>query len=86
MPDHFHALIRIPQSGVCFGGWHSPKEKEILEWLLKKGRQVIACPAWGIEDCAFTPGVREALEENRLLILETGAVIARMTVFGVRNV
>lgn len=61
---------RIPRAEVYFGGWHSPKEKEILEWLLKNGRRVIACPAWGIEDCAFAPGVRDALEENRMLILE----------------
>lgn len=61
---------RIPQAEVYFGGWHSPKEKEILEWLLKNGRRVIACPAWGIENCAFAPGVRDALEQNRMLILE----------------
>lgn len=61
---------RIPQADVYFGGWHSPKEKEILEWLLKNGRRVIACPAWGIENCAFAPGMRDALEENRMLILE----------------
>jgi REP element-mobilizing transposase RayT len=61
---------RIPRAGIYFGGWHSPKEKEMLEWLLKNGQRVIACPAWGVEDCAFAPGVRDALEENRMLILE----------------
>ena len=61
---------RLPPSDVYFGGWHSPKEKEILGWLLQNGRRVIACPAWGIEDSAFAPGVRSALEENRMLILE----------------
>lgn len=61
---------RLPRAEVYFGGWHSPKEKEILAWLLQNGRRVIACPAWGIEDSAFAPGVRVAREENRMLILE----------------
>jgi REP element-mobilizing transposase RayT len=61
---------RLPDADVYYGGWHSPKEKEILDWLLKTRRRVIACPAWGIEDSAFAPGVRNALEDNRMLILE----------------
>jgi hypothetical protein len=61
---------RLPEAEVYFGGWHSPKEKEIFDWLLKQGRRVIACPAWGIEKSAFAPGVRQALEDNRMLILE----------------
>jgi REP element-mobilizing transposase RayT len=61
----------IPDAEVYFGGWHSPKEKEIFEWLLKQGKRVIACPAWGIGGGTkdFSP-VLGALEENRLLILE----------------
>ena len=61
---------RLPDADVYLGGWHSPKEKEIFDWLLEKRRRVIACPAWGLEKAAFAPGVREALEENRLLVLE----------------
>ncbi|MGA0334456.1 MAG: transposase, partial [Kiritimatiellia bacterium] len=61
---------RLPEAEVYLGGWHSPKEKEIFAWLLDKGRPVIACPAWGIENSAYAPGVRQALEENRLLLLE----------------
>jgi putative transposase len=61
---------QLPDADVYFGGWHSPKEKEILDWLLHHGRRVIACPAWGIENAAFAPGVATALEENRMLILE----------------
>ncbi len=60
----------IPDADVYLGGWHSPKEKEILEWLLKKGRRVIACPAWGLEGAATMPPVLAALEENRMLLLE----------------
>jgi hypothetical protein len=69
----------IPDADVYFGGWHSPKEKEIFEWLLEKGKRVIACPAWGLDGAVrgaarmgatrMSPA-RAALEENRLLILE----------------
>lgn len=60
----------IPNAEVYFGGWHSPKEKEIFAWLLKTGKRVIACPAWGLEGAAKAPDVLQALQENRLLILE----------------
>lgn len=75
----------LPEADVYFGGWHSPKEKEILDWLLKKGRRVIACPAWGIEDSAFAPGVRKALEENRMLILEMRDVSGNLAAAEARN-
>jgi REP element-mobilizing transposase RayT len=60
----------LPKAEVYFSGWHSPKEKEILSWLLQNNKQVIACPAWGIEKSSYTPGVNQALKENRMLILE----------------
>ena len=59
----------IPEAAVYFGGWHSPKEQEILDWLLEKERRIIACPAWGIGVKDVSP-VQDALEENRMLILE----------------
>jgi hypothetical protein len=60
-------------------------EKEILEWLLKNGRRVIACPAWGIEDPAFAPGVRAALEQNRMLILEMRDTSGNLAAAEARN-
>ena len=75
----------MPEADVYFGGWHSPKEKEILEYLLKNGRRVIACPAWGIEDCSFAPGVRNALEGNRMLILEMRDVSGNLAAAEARN-
>ncbi|MBI3985938.1 MAG: hypothetical protein HY343_03405 [Lentisphaerae bacterium] len=77
--------IQLPEADVYFGGWHSPKEQEMLEWLLKAGRRVIACPAWGIEDSAFAPGVRNALEENRMLILEMRDVSGNLAAAEARN-
>lgn len=77
--------MQLPKADVYFGGWHSPKEKEMLEWLLKEGRRVIACPAWGIENSAFAPGVRNALEENRMLILEMRDVSGNLAAAEARN-
>ena len=60
----------IPPAKVYFGGFHSPMEKEIFAKLLELKKPVIWCPAWGLEKVAFAMGAREALEENRLLVLE----------------
>jgi putative transposase len=62
----------IPNAEVYFGGFHSPMEKKILERLLEMKKPVIYCPAWGIGEKAarHASPVREALEENRMLILE----------------
>ncbi len=60
----------IPKAESYFSGFHSPMEKEIFTKLLELKKPIIWCPAWGLERAAFAPGVREALEENRILILE----------------
>ena len=84
--------VRLPAADVYFGGWHSPKEKEILDWLLQHGKRVIACPAWGIENAAFAPygttqvsPVRTALEENRMLILEMRDTSGNLAAAEARN-
>ena len=66
----------IPDADVYLGGWHSPKEKEILDWLLKQKKKIIICPAWRI-DSILNEKNRDkfslligALEENRILIIE----------------
>ena len=46
---------------------------------------MIACPAWGIEDAAFAPGVRDALEGNRMLILEMRDVSGNLAAAEARN-
>ncbi|WP_136082388.1 transposase [Pontiella desulfatans] len=60
----------IPGASTYFSGFHSPLEQEMFEKLLACKKRVIWCPAWGLERAAQRPAVREALEENRLLILE----------------
>ncbi|WP_168442348.1 transposase [Pontiella desulfatans] len=60
----------IKNAGVYLGGFHSSMEKEIFAKLLELKKPVIWCPAWGLEKAALMPGVSEALEANRMLILE----------------
>jgi hypothetical protein len=76
---------RLPEAEVYLSGWHSPKEKEILDWLLQNDKRVIACPAWGIENSAFAPGVRDALENNRMLILEMRDIAGNLAAAEARN-
>jgi hypothetical protein len=60
----------IPESPVYLGGFHSPMEQEIFARLLDRGQPAIWCPAWELDRAASAPGVRNALEQNRMLILE----------------
>jgi hypothetical protein len=64
------APTALPKADVYFSGFHSPMERELFEKLLECKRPIIWCPAWGLERAAEMPAVREALEENRMLILE----------------
>ncbi len=61
---------KIPQATVFFGGFHSPMEKEIFEKLIELKRPLIWCPAWGLEGARQASPILEALEGNRMLILE----------------
>jgi len=60
----------LPAAAVYFGGFHSPMEKDLFGRLLERKQPLIWCPAWGLEHAAFAPGVLEALEQNRMLLLE----------------
>lgn len=61
--------------GAFISGFHSPPEKEILETLLRRNAKLICCPAWGIDTMRIPEIWLPALEQNRMLILETGAPI-----------
>ena len=60
----------IPRAEVYFSGFHSPMEKEIFAKLLELKKPMIWCPAWGVGTKRFSPELLEALEGNRMLILE----------------
>ncbi|MBN2703213.1 MAG: hypothetical protein JXR23_03290 [Pontiellaceae bacterium] len=72
----------LPNAEVYLGGWHSPKEKEMLEWLLQHGKRVIACPAWGIEGAK---NLLPLLENNRALVLEMRDVSGNLAAAEARN-
>ena len=65
-----HDLIQqIPGAEAYLGGFHSPPEQAILRELLKRNANIIYCPAWGLGG-ALRPEIIEALEQNRMLVLE----------------
>jgi hypothetical protein len=59
----------LPNAAAYLSGFHSPMEKEIFAKLLELKKPLIWCPAWGL-GAKLEPTLLEALEENRLLILE----------------
>jgi len=60
----------IPNAASYLGGFHAPMEKEILARLLALKKPVIWCPAWGLRATRIAPLALDALENNRILILE----------------
>ena len=51
------------------GGYHSPIEKECLRVLLRGGQPILLCPARSIEKMRLKSAWKDALTEERLLIL-----------------
>jgi predicted Rossmann fold nucleotide-binding protein DprA/Smf involved in DNA uptake len=51
------------------GGFHSPMEKECLDFLLRGKQPVVVCPARSITNMRMPSAWREACAEGRLLIL-----------------
>lgn len=79
------SLGHVPDAEVYFGGWHSPREQEMLDGLLERKRRVIACPAWGIESLHIPGTWLQALEDNRMLILEMRDVSGNLAAAEARN-
>jgi REP element-mobilizing transposase RayT len=77
---------RIPKAAAYLGGFHSPMEKEILEKLLEHKRPVIWCPAWGLgKGLTLGQPVLNALEKNRMLILEMRDTAGNLAAAEARN-
>jgi len=48
----FDAIRELRDAGVILaGGFHSPMEKECLEFLLRGNQPVVVCPAVGLGRC-----------------------------------
>lgn len=66
----YDLAVALRLAGVTvIGGFHSPMEKECLSVLLRGPQPVVVCPARGIEDMRPPPAWREAVAQERLLIL-----------------
>lgn len=64
------APTALPEAAAYLSGFHSPMEKEIFAKLLDIGTPVIWCPAWGVEASRLSSLHIDALENNRMLVLE----------------
>lgn len=69
----YDAIRSLREAGVIIaGGFHSPMERECLDFLLRGRQSVVFSPAFGIE--SLQPGDAEqqrAVEEHRLLVVST---------------
>jgi predicted Rossmann fold nucleotide-binding protein DprA/Smf involved in DNA uptake len=60
----------LRDAGVpVIGGFHSPMEKECLDFLLRGKQPVVVCPARSIANMRMPSAWRKACEDERFLIL-----------------
>ena len=61
---------KFKERGIpTISGYHSPVEKECLRVLLRGAQPILLCPARSIENMRLKPAWKDALAEERLLIL-----------------
>jgi predicted Rossmann fold nucleotide-binding protein DprA/Smf involved in DNA uptake len=61
---------KFKERGIpTIGGYHSPVEKECLRVLLRGAQPILLCPARNIENMRLEQKQRDALAEERLLII-----------------
>lgn len=54
---------------VVIGGFHSPMERDCLDFLLRGNQPVIFCPARSLRNLRMGREARKAISEDRLLVL-----------------
>ena len=54
---------------IVISGFHSPIEKDCLDFLIRGKQPIVICPARGIETMRIPKSWRVPIDENRLLIL-----------------
>lgn len=66
----FDAIRELRDAGIVVaGGFHSPMEKECLEFLLRGKQPIVVALARGLGPLRLPPAWRAALEAERLLIV-----------------
>jgi predicted Rossmann fold nucleotide-binding protein DprA/Smf involved in DNA uptake len=74
----YDLALALREAGVpMIGGFHTPREKECLEVLLRGQQPVVICPARSIERLRMPVGWRKPYAEGRLLILSPFAAHQR---------
>jgi len=60
----------LRDAGVTFiSGFHSPIEKDVFDLLLNGSQPIVICPARSIENMRIPKTWKEAIDNNRLLVL-----------------
>ena len=77
----FDAIRSLRDAGIVVaGGFHSPMERECLDFLLSGEQPVIICPAKSPDRVRLAPAWRSALDAGRLLLVSPfGSGITRTT-------
>ena len=66
----FDAIRELRDAGIVVaGGFHSPMERECLDFLLRGEQPVIVCPAKGLARLRMPAVWRTAIDADRLLLL-----------------
>lgn len=63
------AMALAERSVVVAGGFHSPVEREVLEYLLRGSGRVVLCPARSLQGMRLPRAWEEALEAGRMLLV-----------------
>jgi len=76
----FDAIRELRDAGVVVvGGFHSPMERECLDFLLRGNQPVIICPAKGLENPRLPVAWQNAVTLGRLVLLSPFADTVRRT-------
>lgn len=76
----FDAIRELRDANVVVaGGFHSPMEKECLDFLLRGRQPVIVCPAKHVSRQRLSSGFRAALESGRLLLISPFSEKVKLT-------
>ena len=77
----YDAIRSLREAGVVIaGGFHSPMERECLDYLLRGQQAVVLSPAFGIDWLQPGEVERRALKEDRLMVVSiAGSEVTKAT-------
>lgn len=76
----FDAVRELRDAGIVIaGGFHSPMERECLDFLLRGKQPVVVCPAKGLGHYRIPSNWKKAIDEGRLVLVSPFADSVRRT-------